>query len=386
MRILTLRTILLAALAAGPGLAGAAAADAYYPDRNDWQRRQPASLGMDPAKLAKAVEYARTEAVTEPSDLTRVISESFEPREPDFRILGPVRDRAESSGMIIRDGYVVAEWGDIHRVDMTFSVTKSYLSTMAALTLDDGLIESVDDRVGRYLQDGRFESGHNRPITWRHLLNQTSDWQGELFGVPDWADRPVGDTLEEMKNRELHEPGTHFKYNDVRVNLLALALLNVHRQPLPVVLRERIMNPIGASTTWRWHGYENSWVTVDGLSMQSVSGGGHFGGGLFISTADHARFGLLFKRRGEWDGKRLVSERWIEAMREPAEANESYGFMWWLNTDHERLPDAPEDSYYAAGFGGNYIWIDEERDLVVVLRWVPDLNGVVKRVLESIDD
>ncbi len=364
----------------------AAAADAYFPNRHEWQHRPPEAAGMDPAKLAAAVEYAKSQAETQPSELSRVITESFEPREPDFEILGPVKDRAGSSGMILRDGYVVAEWGDVHRVDMTFSVTKSYLSTMAALAIDDGLIESVDDRVGPYVQDGRFTSEHNRSITWRHLLNQTSDWQGELFGVPDWADRPVGETLEEMRNRELHEPGTHFKYNDVRVNLLALALMNVLREPLPVVLRERIMNPIGASTTWRWHGYDNSWVTVDGQRMQSVSGGGHFGGGLFINTWDHARFGLLFERRGVWEGKRLIPDNWIDAMREPAEARDDYGFMWWLNTGREQLPDAPEHSYYAAGFGGNYIWIDEERDLVVVLRWVPDLNGVVKRVLEAVED
>lgn len=380
---LTLTLFATAILVAAPA---AIAGEPYYPDRHEWQRQAPERVGLDPAGLAEAVDYAKEQAETKPADLSQVITESFEPREPDFEILGPVRDRAGSSGMILKDGYVVAEWGDVQRVDMTFSVTKSYLSTTAALALDDRLIDSVDDRVGPYLQDGRFTSEHNRPITWRHLLNQTSDWQGELFGVADWADRPVGDTLEEMKNRELHEPGTHFKYNDVRVNLLALALMKVHGQPLPVVLRERIMDPIGASTSWRWHGYDNSWVTVDGLRMQSVSGGGHFGGGMFISTADHARFGLLFERRGVWDGERLISEGWIDAMREPAEARKDYGFMWWLNTDREQLPDVPEDTYYAAGFGGNYIWIDEERDLVVVLRWVPDLNGVVKRVLDAVED
>lgn len=364
----------------------ATAANDYFPTRYEWEHRSPEEAGLDPARLREAVAHARAGANTEPSDLAAVITESFAPREPDFRIRGPVRNRAGSSGMILRDGYVVAEWGDVHRVDMTFSVTKSYLSTMAALALRDGLIESVDDRVGPYVQDGRFTSGHNAPITWRHLLNQTSDWQGELFGIPDWADRPVGDTLEEMQNRELHEPGGHFKYNDVRVNLLALALMQVHRKPLPAVLRDQIMEPIGASTTWRWHGYDDSWVTIDGLKMQSVSGGGHFGGGLFISTADHARFGLLFERRGVWDEKRLIPDGWIEAMREPAEANPQYGFMWWLNTGRERLPDAPEHSYYAAGFGGNYIWIDEERDLVIVLRWVPDLNGVVKRILAAVEE
>jgi CubicO group peptidase (beta-lactamase class C family) len=82
------------------------------------------------------------------------------------------------------------------------------------------------------------------------------------------------------------------------VNLLAYSLLEVIRKPLPVVLRERIMDPIGASTTWRWYGYDNSFVNIDGQMIESVSGGGHFGGGIFINTLDQARFGLLFLRKG----------------------------------------------------------------------------------------
>ncbi len=104
--------------------------------------------------------------------------------------------------------------------------------------------------------------------------------------------------LDDWKNRKLYEPGEHYKYNDVRVNLLAYSLLHVWRKPLPVVLKEKIMDPIGASTTWRWYGYDNSFVNIDGIMMQSVSGGGHFGGGLFINTIDQARFWpFVFKKR-----------------------------------------------------------------------------------------
>jgi CubicO group peptidase (beta-lactamase class C family) len=67
-------------------------------------------------------------------------------------------------------------------------------------------------------------------------------------------------------------------------------VLHVWRHPLPEVLRQELMEPIGASTTWRWHGYENSWIEPDSRNEQSVSGG-HFGGGMFISAWDLARFG-----------------------------------------------------------------------------------------------
>ena len=85
---------------------------------------------------------------------------------------------------------------------------------------------------------------------------------------------------------------------------MALAALQVWRRPLPDVLREEVMEPIGASSTWRWYGYENSWVEIDGKKVQSVSGGGHWGGGMFINAYDMARFGYLFLRNGKWKDRR----------------------------------------------------------------------------------
>ncbi len=365
-------------------LALPAAAQDHFPGRHHWETIEAAAAGFDAERLAEAVSFARAAAVTEPSDLHQVITDSFAPREPNFRILGPTRPRDGDAGIILRGGRIVSEWGDVDRVDMTFSAVKSYLATIWALAWRDGRIASLDERVGEYVRDGSFDSEHNAPITWRHLLNQTSDWSGTLWDTPDWADRPEGDDPDKWPNRELREPGTYFKYNDVRVNLTAWSLLQVLREPLPVILRREIMDPIGASGTWRWHGYENSWVELDGLRMQSVSGGGHFGGGLFISARDHARFGLLMLRRGVWDGKRLLPDEWFDMLREPLPVRRDYGLMWWLNTDRERIPAAPASTYWAAGFGGNYIYIDECNDLVVVLRWIPDLAGVIERVLGAL--
>jgi len=366
--------------------AAPAPADDYFPARHHWETVAPTDAGFDAERLNAAVDFARAAAVTEPKDLHQVITDSFAPREPDFRILGPTRPREGDSGIILRGGRIVTEWGDVNRVDMTFSAVKSYLATMWAIAWRDGRIQSLNDRVAGYVRDGTFDGEHNAPITWRHLLNQTSDWSGTLWDTPDWADRPEGDDPEQWPNRELHEPGTYFKYNDVRVNLAAYSLLHVLREPLPVVLRREIMDPIGASDTWRWHGYENSWLVLDGQRMQSVSGGGHFGGGMFISARDHARFGLLMENRGVWAGKRLLPDEWFEMVRQPTPVRPDYGLMWWLNTDRERIPDAPESAYWAAGFGGNYVYVDECNGLVVVLRWVPDLPGVIKRVLGALEE
>jgi len=171
-------------------VANAAIAAEYVPQRGAWETIEPQLAGFDAGRLQAAVDYARSQAVTEPADLHEVITAHFGPREPGFRILGPTGTRA--------------------------------------------------------------------------------------------------------------------------------------------------------STTWRWHGYENSWIELDGLRMQSVSGGGHFGGGVFISTEDHARFGLLFLRRGQWGGEQLFPAEWLEAMRANAPDRPDYGYLWWLNTGRERIPAAPE--------------------------------------------
>ena len=181
------------------------AGDDYYPPRGQWQRTTADAVGMDAEKLAEAVALAREKAVVEPTNLAQAIMDSFAPREPDFRILGPTQPRAGSAGLIIRKGYIVAEWGDLERVDMTFSVVKSYLSTIMALALRDGLVDDIQAPVSRWVRDGKFSSEHNRGITWHHLMNQTSDWQGTLWGVPDWADRPEGDDRSQWPNRELHQ-------------------------------------------------------------------------------------------------------------------------------------------------------------------------------------
>ncbi len=379
----TLSTILAAVLI----LPVLVSAQAYFPGKwDDWETRDPGQVGMDPRLVARAVALAIENQNKGPKDLAAVIRGNWG-NEPGFRILGPTRPRGETSGVILRHGYIVAEWGDARRADMTFSVTKSFLSTVAALALDRGLIRDVHDPVKMYVQDGTFDSEHNAKITWHHLLQQTSDWEGTLFETPDWADRPVPpDKPELWQRRPLNEPGAHFKYNDVRVNLLAYALLQVWRRPLPEVLREFLMDPIGASPTWRWHGYDNSWVLLDGTEMQSVSGGGHFGGGLFISARDQARFGLLFLRRGVWNGGRLFSEQWIDRLRTPAEAFSGYGYMWWLNTGKRGLGDVPEHVYYASGSGGNFIVIDDQNDLVVVVRWMPQINDFLKLVIDAVTE
>lgn len=147
------------------------------------------------------------------------------------------------------------------------------------------------------------------------------------------------------------------------------------------------MDPIGASPTWRWHGYRSSFVTIDGLQMQSVSGGGHWGGGMFISTRDHARFGLLMSRDGRWGDRQLLSREWIDRAKVPTPQQPTYGYMnWYLNTDQaQRYPAAPIGSVFFLGAGTNMIWIEPTNDLVVVVRWLQgrSVNDFIEKVMRA---
>lgn len=393
-------------------VAPAAAQPVYYPAPGDaWERVRPAEVGMDSALLAAAVEFAMENESRAPRDLLENHRRTFG-REPHGEPIGPFKDRGDATGIIVRNGYIVAEWGDPHRVDVTFSVTKSFLSSTVGLAYDRRLIRDVHDTVRQYMAPiyalapdawtvagdepeygslpafEPFESPHNRKITWDHLLRQTSDWQGTLWGKPDWADRARGD-LERARTRPRNEPGSVYNYNDVRVNLLALAALNVWRRPLPEVLKEHLMDPIGASDTWRWHGYDNSWIVLDGQLVQSVSGGAHWGGGMWISARDMARFGYLTLRQGRWGYRQILSEEWLEMARTPTTPRPTYGFInFFLNTNQRQMSAAPETAFYHLGAGNNVIYVDPEHDLVIVMRWITSraMNGLVERVLSSIID
>jgi CubicO group peptidase (beta-lactamase class C family) len=390
--VIAIASLAVLGSSSGAGSASAAQPDtaphsrpAYFPPRGDWERRPPAQVGMDEAKLRAAVEFARAHESRSPRDLALAHPLSMA-REPFDEPIGPFRERGPVTGLVVRHGYVVAAWGEPERVDMTFSVTKSFLSTVVGLAHDRALIRDLDEPVRVLVPGEHFASEHNAKITWDHLLRQTSDWQGSLWGKPDWADRPDGEP-EQWTTRPRREPGTVYEYNDVRVNLLALAALEVWRRPLPQVLRELVMDPIGASPTWRWHGYDNSWVNVDGVQVQSVSGGGHWGGGMWISAFDQARFGYLTLRRGRWKDDQVLSERWVERALTPTTAEPTYGFMnWFLNTGRKLLPSAPESSFFHLGAGTNAVYVDPESDLVVVVRWIERdaLDGFVSRVLGAI--
>jgi CubicO group peptidase (beta-lactamase class C family) len=335
---------------------------------------------MDAALLEQAITFAKQQETTQMKPDFSTQKEIF--GEP----LGSLpTTRAATNGLILRHGYIVAEWGDTKATDPTYSVAKSVLSTIVGLSMEKGIIKDVKDPVAKYINDGSYASAQNQSITWEHHLRQTSEWAGELWGknVNFIGKEAFGQG--ERKPRQLQVPGTYYEYNDVRINRMALSLLQLWRKPLPDVFRNEIMNPIGASNTWQWVPYRNSTVQIDGKPMPSVSGGTRWGGGLWISTRDEARFGYLMLRQGRWGAKQLVPASWIKQATTRGPVGPDYGYLWWLNTEQKAWPSAPAISYAALGAGSNTIWIDPEHDIVIVWRWhdgKPD--ELIKRVLAAV--
>jgi CubicO group peptidase (beta-lactamase class C family) len=359
----------------------ARAADYLPPAGEAWATHTAAQEALDAAKLKSAIDFAVAHETKLSPELDGIIDQRDQritvplqfAKEPFSSPIGPLTPHAPANGLILRHGYLVAEWGNTRAVDMTHSVTKTFLSSVAGVAFDRHMIRDVHDRVIDYVQPSPdFELPHNQPITWDEMLRQTSGWIGAMWGKPWWADRPGKNAWDELAAGP-PPVGQQWKYSDVRVNALALALTYLWKRPLPEVLKEYVLDPIGASNTWRWEHYDNAWVTIAGKRIAVPPGGGHWGGGMFISARDLARMGLLGLHNGRWGNKQILSEAWVKMARTPTPQNPQYGFMnWFLNTGRKLAPAAREDALMFLGNGDNIVFIDYQHDLVAVVRWLDD--------------
>jgi CubicO group peptidase (beta-lactamase class C family) len=356
-------------------------AQTYFPPPGTWEKKAPAEVGLDAHKLQQAIEYAQANGSKWDFEKDQVRTFGTP--------LGPLpKQRAATNGIILRHGFMVAEFGDTKTNDPVYSVAKSFLSTVCSLAVERGLIKDVNDPVAKYIHDGGYDSPHNAKITWKNHLQQESEWEGTLWGKN--ADFVGAEQFGagERKPRAIQEPGSFYEYNDVRINRFSLSLLRLFGRGLPDVLKTSIMDPIGASQDWRWVPYNNSTVEIEGHQVGSVSGGTRWGGGLWINSEDLARFGLLILNHGRWRDRQLVSEKWLKDAVTPSEHGPDYGYLWWLNTKRQQWPSGPASSFAAIGNGGNTTWIDPDHDIVLVWHWYRNqaMDGMVQRIVASVID
>jgi CubicO group peptidase (beta-lactamase class C family) len=338
------------------------------------------SDGIDHDALTAAVTAASGRESAGPRDMRGYLGAILAEQSVN-EIVGPLLDGSGPSGVVVHRDEIVARWGAPDALEMSFSVTKSYLSLVAGLAHDRGLLADLDEPVVVRVDHEALAGPRDRDITWTHLLRQTSQWDGALWGKPWWCDPQGG----QAADADLGAPGSAFAYNDVRINLLALALTLLWGRPLDAVLRDELMAPIGAPTGWEWHGYEDAVVVVGGRPVPVVSGGAHWGGGLWMRATDHARVGRLLLHRGAWDGQRVLGAEWLDRSFTPSARNPDYGLLWWLNHRGRIFGEAPTSGVCARGnLGRQLLWVDPARDLVVVSRWSDGVGRLLAEVSAAV--
>lgn len=328
-----------------------------------------------PVRFKSAAEFSIANEVGWSRDTTGVWGVHQNDPPPFNRLYGPVHARGGVSGVIRQGGRILASWGDPTRADLTFSVAKAYLALIAGLAFDQGLLDP-NQCIGEILPGIGFDDEHNSQVTWHQMLQQTSEWTGTCFEIPDQVDHyrrlafaPAPGGIKGQR-RPLQTPGSYWEYNDVRINQLSLALLHLLRKPLPEVFREYIATPCGLSNSWKWVGYDQAWVTIDGTRMPSVPGGSHWGAGVSISALDQALIAQMMLDEGRIGDRQVISKQWFDLMRSPCGIAPFYGYLVWLNHANCIFANAPDTSYFAFGAGGHFTWIEPQRDLAVVVRWL----------------
>lgn len=266
--------------------------------------------------------------------------------------------------LVVKDGDIVFEeyyqGSDATAQFGQRSVTKSILSAVFGIVRGQGFFPDLDQPISELMPEyfeGMGEGDARRDITLRHLLAMTAGFTwNELvgFGEP----KPDSDWTREVLNLGMDaRPGEKFSYNSAAMHLLSVLITRVTgrsaSQWANTYLFEKIgMNPVG----WPIDPQANSL----GFS------------GLVFTSRDMARFGFLYLNQGCWDGEQIVPADWVrlsttEHSPHPDGNGLGYGYLWWTTIV------AGYQSYFAAGYGGQVIWVVPDLDLVAVMTGNPQL-------------
>lgn len=298
-----------------------------------WTAVAPADVGMNAAKLTEAQTYAET---------------------------------GGGAGVIVRGGRLVQKWGDIDaRTDLK-SASKSMGGIALGIAIDQNLLTLADRAQTKLPGIGADptdttpnDPARLAPITIQQLATHTAGFAKDGSSKVD----------------QLYDPGTKWTYSDGGLNWLADTLTNVFQQDLSVVMTNTVWTPLG--------------ITTDDLQWRAVAAGARpaigtiqqreLASGIIANPNAMARIGLLFLRKGMWNGQRIVSEAFVQNVSTPRpetasaelvdptgfpSANQGYGMLWWTNAT-KQLADVPADAYWAWGLGDSLIIVIPSLDMVI---------------------
>lgn len=312
------------------GGAPPAGSDLRWPGE-EWQVADPAGEGLDPAVLGGAREYAFAAG------------------------------RNTQGVVVIRGGVLVAEWyapgRDASSLATSWSAGKSFASTLVGIAVDQGLIDGIDVSSGRFYPD--WLGTAKEDITLRMLLQMRSglEWN-EARDDPAFHALTADQLTASARRQPARAPGARWNYSSADSMLLSGVIEAASGRSAGDFAQEFLFGPIGMRAQW-WTdevGHTLTYCCVD------------------TTTRDFARFGLLFARGGEWNGRRVVSREWVEEATTPIPEVPFYALQWWTNLRTITLGGLPVRVFAARGLHEQNIYVFPDLDLVVVR------NGLYTRV------
>ena len=282
-----------------------------------------------------------------------------------------IREKTETQGvLIIQNDSIVYEkcTGDMaaDRIAGVFSVTKSVTSLLCGIAVDEGYIKSADDAVTDYLPELKKKNHLWQKLTIRHLLDMRSGFDFDdtysLSIKPKKFKRlhamarlnyghNIPKQIRKLKFRS--EPGSVYNYESMTTEVLGVLLERATGRSYADYLCEKVWTPLGMEST--------AFISYDSKKHHTA----HAFGGLALTMRDLAKIGRLYLNRGEWNGKRIVSESWIEQSTAYSRDNEGYHFCWYntscIGADKPELP-----GYYAMGIRGQILYVNPYKNLIMV--------------------
>lgn len=274
-----------------------------------------------------------------------------------------LKERTVTSVLVLKDGeirhedYLQGTKEDDLRI--SWSIAKSYLSALFGIILDEGTIESIDDKVTKYVPT--LEGTAYSDATLKNIIQMST---GVVFDE-DYLDYDsdinrmgrilaLGGEMDEFAaglSETEAAPGERWKYVSIDTHILAMAIRAATGRSLPDLLSEKLIGPLG---------YEQQpYYLTDGEGVAFALGG------LNITTRDYARLGQMFLQDGEWQGQQIVPKDWVRVSTTPsAKTNPGdyqYGYHWWMPRD------ATDGEFLARGIYGQYIYINRPENVVIVL-------------------
>lgn len=260
-------------------------------------------------------------------------------------------------GKIVHESYHKGTGAEDRRI--SWSMAKSYLSALFGILLDEGAIGSIDAPVTEYapqLAGSAYEGA-----TIRNVLQMTSgvEFDEDYLDYDSDINRmgrvlALGGTMDGFAaglTARAAQPGERWKYVSIDTHVIGMVVRGATGRSIPDLMAEKVITPLGLEAA--------PYYVSDGEGVAFVLGG------LNMRSRDYARFGLMFEQMGAYQGRQVVPADWVAASTRASAPTEpgkmGYGYQWWMPVD------APEGVFMARGIYGQYIYIDQTRDVVIVV-------------------